>query len=341
MGSAKDLFIVKKPEINKPGNGNLAFSDRYSVFDWGRMPDNIKHKGEVHCLIGAYFFEKLEDRGIKTHYNGVIEDGGIKSLSNLKGPANIMEVKLLRLIKPEIVNGEYDYSGYRKGLVNVRIPLEIIYRNSLPEGSSVFRRLKDGKISPSDIGLNKMPHPGQKLDKPVIEVSTKLEAIDRYVSWKEAEDIAGLSEQDLIKIKNIVSTVNELITEKAGKAGVVNNDGKIEFGFDENRELVITDVVGTPDECRITYNGIPVSKELIRSFYRDTIWFNELIRAKKKYKTEWKEHVDSIPPRIPDRLAGLISEVYRSFCNELTQTKWFDVQPLKDTVLKIKREIAK
>ena len=44
MGSVKDLEILKKSSDNSMGLGRFHFSDRYSVFDWGEMPDQIKAK---------------------------------------------------------------------------------------------------------------------------------------------------------------------------------------------------------------------------------------------------------------------------------------------------------
>jgi len=43
-----------------------------------------------------------------------------------------------------VENGKlkYDYSVYTSRLKNFLIPLEIIYRNGLPEGSSVFKKLE-------------------------------------------------------------------------------------------------------------------------------------------------------------------------------------------------------
>ncbi len=55
------------------GTGRFLFSDRYSVFDWGEMPDHIDGKGAALCLMGAYCFEQLEKIGVKTHYKGLVE----------------------------------------------------------------------------------------------------------------------------------------------------------------------------------------------------------------------------------------------------------------------------
>ena len=147
---------------------------------------------------------------------------------------------------------EYDYSAYSPKLKNCLIPLEIIYRNGLPEGSSVFKRLEQGKTTLKDLGLEHYPKPGERFSKPIFDVSTKLEQTDRYISWEEAKKITGLTDQELDQIKEVLSKVNELITEIAARAGLVNEDGKIELAFDDQRRLMVVDVVGTLDECRFT-----------------------------------------------------------------------------------------
>ncbi len=37
----------------------FEYTDDYSVFDWGKMPDTIAHKGTSLAALGAYFFEEL------------------------------------------------------------------------------------------------------------------------------------------------------------------------------------------------------------------------------------------------------------------------------------------
>ncbi len=144
MGSVKDLVVIEKTEKNKTGRAQFVFSDRYSVFDWGEMPDQIQAKGAAICITTAYFFEKLEEKGIRTHYKGLVEEAEVKRLPELNSPQSRMEMKLLRVLKPHIRENTYDYSIYRAERANFLIPLEVIYRNSLPEGSSVFKRLKEG-----------------------------------------------------------------------------------------------------------------------------------------------------------------------------------------------------
>lgn len=92
MGSVKDLEIVKPPTESESGIGRFHFSDRYSVFDWGEMPDRLSEKGASLCVMGAYCFEKLEEIGIRTHYRGLVtQDGKLVRTNELIEPTNIME----------------------------------------------------------------------------------------------------------------------------------------------------------------------------------------------------------------------------------------------------------
>ncbi len=339
MGSVKDLVVLEEPGKNKTGRAQFVFSDRYSVFDWGEMPDHIQAKGAAICITAAFFFEELEEKGIKTHYLGLVEGGEVKRLSELNLPQSRMEIRLLRVLKPGIRGNIYDYSIYREERVNFLIPLEIIYRNSLPEGSSVFKRLKEGSLRLEDFGLSGMPYPGQILEKPFLDVSTKLEASDRYLSWESAKEIAGLSEAEVEEIKRITLLIKELITKEARRIGLVNEDGKVEFGFDEDRNLILVDAVGTLDECRFTYDGIPVSKEIARIFYRKTSWYEEVEEAKKKDKVEWKELVENKPPSLPPVLKESISMLYKACCNEITRRIWFEEVPAVREILEEIREV--
>ena len=238
MGSVKDLDISKAPTDNEPGQGCFNFSDRYSVFDWGEMPDHIPHKGEALCLITAYFFEKLEEKGIKTHYRGIKENGKTKKLSELNHPSGQLEVLLVRV--------------------------------------------------------------------------------------KEAKKIAGLNDKELSQAQELLAEVNNLITREVKQAGLKNLDGKIELAFDSNRELMVVDAVGTPDECRFAYNGFSISKEAVRKYYRQTEWHQEVTQAKKNYGKDWKQKVATSPEPLPEKILDLISQLYMVCTNEVTGIQWFD-----------------
>jgi phosphoribosylaminoimidazole-succinocarboxamide synthase len=255
-----------------------------------------------------------------------------------------MEFHLVNVIQPKIrkENGQilYDYSVFTQQLTNFLIPLEIIYRNSLPENSSVFRRLKNGLIKPEDLGLDHYPIPGERLAKPIFDVSTKLEKKDRYITWKEAQRIAGLSDWEVDQLENLLLKINHTITEIASKALLVNEDGKVEFAFDPERKLMVVDVVGTLDECRFTFKGLHISKEIARQYYRRTKWYIDVESAKReadaKGVKDWKSLCRSQPPPLEPELLKIISQIYMATANAFLERKLFDVPRLVDIVASYK-----
>jgi phosphoribosylaminoimidazole-succinocarboxamide synthase len=343
MGSVKDLETLKKPTPDAMGIGRFHFSDRYSVFDWGEMPDQIDSKGAALCLMGAYCFEKLEDKGVNTHYRGLVDKKGhVLKSEDFVEPANTMEIDLVNVYKPDALSKDgklhYDYGTYTPNLKNCLIPLEIIYRNGLPQGSSVFKRLEQGQMSIEELGLTHYPKPGERFSKPLFDVSTKLEETDRYLTWKEAQEIACLTSEEAEKLKELLLLVNRMITQLALKADLENEDGKIELAFNPERKFMVVDVVGTLDECRFTYEGLHVSKEIARQYYRKTGWFRDVEEAKKKAEEKgirnWQTLCRSKPPRLDPALKSVISEMYMAASNEVTERKMFDAPSLVETVKK-------
>jgi len=340
VGSVKDLQIIQKPESSLAGIGRFVFSDRYSVFDWGEMPQKIEGKGKALCIIGAYFFEKLERMGIKTHYRGLVEEGKTKRLEELNGAVNVMEVQLLRVLKPELRDEKYNYSIYKTEKANLLIPLEIIYRNYLLPQSSMYKRIQQGEVDIQSLGLKELPEKGIKLASPVLDVSTKLESRDRYLSWEEARQISGLSDEKLKEVMNIVRTANTVISDKLEKTGLINIDGKLEFGTDVEGNIIVADVTGTPDECRFALKEdekfIHMSKEILREYYKGGSWYQEVKEAKPNYGSDWKQKVNEKPEPAPEKIITAVAHIYQSLCNAITGRKWFDCPDLEEVLNKLK-----
>jgi len=244
------------------------------------------------------------------------------------------------VIHPVEHEGNYDYSEYNESLTNCLIPLEIIYRNSLPEGSSIFRRLKSGSLKLEEIGLTSMPQPNDILKEPILDASTKLETTDRYLSWIQAQKMAVLTDEEVTDLKRVTLLINNLISKHVNNVGLSNEDGKVEYAFNEKRNIMLVDVLGTPDECRFTYSGFPVSKELTRIYYRNTAWYEEIEQAKKKDRSNWRQLVSSDPPNLSARFLELLGQLYQSCCNEITQREWFKTPPLKKILAEIQEQIS-
>lgn len=302
MGSVKNLTVDKEATDNSLGIGTFEFTDDYSVFDFGKMPDTIPGKGEALCRQASYNFKEIEKKfDIKTHFRKFIKP-------------NKMEVNLVRVLYPQ---EKQIFEETR----NYLIPLEIIFRNTLPKGSSVFKRIEKGELTYEDLGLDSMPEPGFEFEKAFLDVSTKLEETDRYMSWDEALEISQISEDQLSELKEQTLDINDFITEKAESIGLKHADGKIEFGLSPKNELILLDVFGTLDEDRFLWNNIHVSKQVARDYYKTTPWSEALEKAKEEGtpKENWPS-----PEPLPSDLKEIISNMYKSVCEA-----WIGERPFK------------
>ncbi len=310
MGSVKNLIVEREATEEQMGLGVFEFTDDYSVFDFGKMPDTIPGKGEALCRMASHNFRELERKfELRTHFSKFMQP-------------NKMQVSLVRVLFPQD-------NQIKEGSRNYLVPLEIIFRNSLPAGSSVFKRLESGEIGIDDLGLAEMPQPGQKFEKAFLDVSTKLEPIDRYLSWDEALDLAKISEDQLYELKEAALNINDFITEKAALLGLEHADGKVEFGLTPKNELMLIDVCGTLDENRFLWNGTHVSKQVCRDYYKTTPWFAELENAKKSNveKADWPK-----PEQLPAELREIVSNMYKSVCDTWTGENRFKAPALQDVM---------
>lgn len=312
MGSVKDVTVEKQPSATEFGEGVFKFRSDYSVFDYGSMPDEIPSKGECLCRMAEWNFKELAKIGVKSHFVKFIEP-------------NMLAVKLVRVIYPQKQQLTTDTTNYL-------IPLEIIFRNSLPEGSSVFKALESGESTLEDFGLDHQPIPGEKLDKPIIDITTKLEVSDRRLRWDEAQKMSGLTDEEVENVKQLALKINDFLTERATEIGLEHADGKVELAMGPNRELVLVDVCGTPDENRFLVNNFHISKQVLRDFYKKTPWYPTFEEAKKTQpKEKWP-----VPERLPPEFIAAVSDMYKATCELWTGQKVWGTS-LDDSIKRIRR----
>ena len=95
-------------------------------------------------------------------------------------------------------------------------------------------------------------------------------------------------------------------------------DGKFEFGFGQDRELIVVDSIG-PDELRLTFENLKLSKECLRDFYRATPWFEASKKAQslaeERSVLNWQgicaDELNQIPPQLPTHLSEHLTHVYQ------------------------------
>ncbi|MFB6166399.1 MAG: phosphoribosylaminoimidazolesuccinocarboxamide synthase [Haloarculaceae archaeon] len=333
MTSVKEFRIDEPATPTDLGRGAFVFTDDYSVFDWGKMPDPVPRKGASLCAMGAFNFELLEAAGVPTHYEGVVVDGELSSLDGVAEPPREMAIELTQVPDLPRDGRDYDYDAYHDAAgENFLIPLEIVFRNTVPVGSSLRSR-----ADPADFDLEYDAWPDEVVDlpEPVVEFSTKLEESDRYLDREEADRIAGAA--TIEELEDVALAVDEIVTERAREAGFVHEDGKIEcFYFDG--EVRVADVVGTFDENRFSYEGQEVSKEVIRQYHKRTQpeWVAAVADAKERAKADdvadWRTLCDREPEPLPEGVIRTASDLYAAGANAYLGRELFDAPPIADAV---------
>ena len=326
-GSVKDIYELEKNEELL-----FKFSNRFSVFDWGAMPNEIPSKGESLARMSAAFFEMISSKeqwqnldlpvGSYTELlNKLKTIGGNHHLINHDESDCSLRVKKIDVHRPEFLGSSWDYSIYQTKPTNCLVPLEVIFRWGMPSGSSLKKRINDETYC-QELGLTTPVVENTLWDSPIIEFSTKLENVDRIISYSEAKEIAGLSEREFDELKNLSLLLAHQLKRVFGKSQITLWDGKFEFGFGEHRELMVVDSIG-PDELRLTFDKLKLSKECLRDFYRSTSWFEASkeakVIAKERELLDWQgicaDELQETPPQLPAHLAEHLTHVYQAVTN--------------------------
>ncbi len=137
-GSVKNIHSVREPKGNRPGRYVFEFTDDYSVFDYGKMPDRIRGKGSAIAMMSACLFEAMEDpsawralfrrgkvweraggrtgrdrlrrstigrrlteQGLRSHYLGLVDnEGRCVRFNKLRAPTNKLLVRAVPVPSP-------------------------------------------------------------------------------------------------------------------------------------------------------------------------------------------------------------------------------------------------
>ena len=338
MTSVKEFRVDEPATATDLGRGSFVFTDDYSVFDWGKMPDEIPDKGASLCTMGAYNFQLLEENHVPTHYQGVLTepDGDVLDLDEALAAGTPPEEMVISLTQvPDLPehDGEYDYDAYHATAgENYLIPLEIVFRNRVGTGSSLRNRTE-----PADHGLEFETWPDHvvELDDPIVDFSTKYEEQDRYLDREEAEQIAGAASLD--RLEELALTVDGIVTDTAADADLIHEDGKIECLYHDG-EIRVADVVGTFDENRFSYDGQQVSKEVIRQYHKRTQpeWVESVRDAKERATAEgvadWKSLCDVSPESLDSDVVGAARDLYCAGTNAYVNGDVFEAPSLATAV---------
>ncbi len=276
-GSVKSLYEVSFHEFDGPKESEenkvllFSFSDAYSIFDFGRMPDIIPHKGESLAKMTSSFFEFLRNNHphIPTHY--------------LKRGPETNSFYARKFPSFSFKDGEYYLSPKTS---NYLLPLEVLFRFQLNEKGEARKRASERG------GKEKVMEDSAS---PLIEFSSKLEEGDRYLGLNEAQQIARLDKETFNSLIYRAREIANILKSEFSQLGLNLEDGKFEFALMEG-EIVLSDSLG-PDEIRLELGNVPLSKEALRRYYRE--------------RTEWGQTLVGTPPVLPGALLIVVSKMYQ------------------------------
>jgi phosphoribosylaminoimidazole-succinocarboxamide synthase len=297
----KKLFKVGKVkkvyEVEEGSELEFLFTDNISVFD-KVIPTQIPHKGATLCSTSSYWFKCAHSMDILTHFIST-------------SASNRMRVKKVDIIK--------DYSMMDNSTKNYLIPLEFICRYYV--AGSMYNRIEKGQVDPTVLGFSegtKVEY-GAELPEPYIEVTTKLEPVDRSLTLDEALNISGLTKEEYDNICETILRLDVKINSEIKSRGLIHVDGKKEFAFDSERNLMLIDTFGTADEDRFWdlskfQDGefVELSKEYVRQHYKRSSYYDALNDARESGQAE-----PDIPP-LDEQTTGEVSKLYIDLCEKIT-----------------------
>lgn len=315
-GSVKDVYRYDEKQLL------FRFSNRYSLFDWGSMPDEIPSKGEALATFSKELYCKLENP-VFWQQNLMRETEVAKKLklNGLKTHQRNVDCFKNEIVVDEVPCPRNDLDFYKNKPDNAFIPLEVIYRCGIPHGSSLLARYPERYQA------------GQELFAPLVECSTKWENTDRMIDWNEACELAGLSQNEKDELIEYTQCLALALKEFFKSRNLTLWDGKVEWAFTlsaNGRSFMLVDSIG-PDELRLSANDMALSKEFLRTWYRKTQWFSELKEAKQKFPNDFRKQC-SAPEVLPGGLIADVALMYETLAKSIDE-----VQDLKSLCNRLER----
>ncbi|HUJ75666.1 MAG TPA: phosphoribosylaminoimidazolesuccinocarboxamide synthase [bacterium] len=310
-GSVKNVYQDADPQ-----QVWFEYTDDYSVFDWGKMPDRIPGKGEALARLGEFFFRELENPA-RWRELDLAERPDVAPLLPIRhhflrrqGNRLLMQRVHVPRLPTAQVGGtlvyDYSYAPQPREL----LPLEVIFRFGVPAGSSLLSR-KDWYPFPI--------HEGAEFAQPLIEFSTKLESKDRMLSYQETALILKGRAQLLAQMHGRTQAIALFLHKLFAARGLKLWDGKLEWALMDG-QLCLVDSIG-PDELRVSLGQAVLSKQFLRDFYLGSPWEQAVVRAKDLAKAratrDWKpivkDELRQTPPPLPPAYLAAAQALYQDF----------------------------
>ncbi len=230
MKEYKPFKSGKVREVYDAGDSIIMVAtDRISAFDH-ILKNDITNKGAILTQMSKFWFDFTKDI-IPNHMISVDNNDMPEFFQQPQFQGNSMKCKKLEMVPMEcIVRGYITGSGWE---------------NYLEDGTICGAKLPEGLKE------------SQKLPEPIFTPSTKAELgdHDENVSVERAAEVVekafpGHGKEYVEKIRDYTIAIYKKCADYALSKGIIIADTKLEFGIDENGNIVLGDEVLTPDSSR-------------------------------------------------------------------------------------------
>ena len=274
-GKVRDIYAVGEHLL-------IVATDRLSAYDVVLSP-GIPDKGRVLTTLSVWWFEQLAD----VVPNHLVTADVDEMPSEVRAHAEILRgrcmlVKRLRMLEIECVA-----RGYLVG-----------------SGWKDYQRTGAvcGHQLPADLPMS------VKLDPPLFTPATKaVEGHDENIDFAQASEIVG--DEVAETARRLTLTLYQRAREIAAERGVVIADTKLEFGLDEDNQLVLADEIFTPDSSRFWDASQYVEGQPQESFDKQQVrdWLDD---------AGWDHQPPA--PVLPDEVVSQTNATYREIFRRLT-----------------------
>ncbi len=278
-GKVRDLYDLGETLL-------LVTTDRLSAYDVV-MSQGIPFKGKVLNKISEFWFDKTKDI-IKNH---VISTIVYDFPSSCKPYWKEMEHRTLMAKKTKPLPVECVVRGYLSGSG---------WAEYQQTGSVCGTKLPKGLLDSS------------KLEEPIFTPATKEEQgkHDENITFDRMANIIGRELAE--KVRDVSLRVYRRGVEIAEPKGIIIADTKMEFGTDENGELILIDELLTPDSSRFwpkeKYAAGRAQESFDKQFVRD-------------YLTSIKFNKKPPAPKLPEDVILKTSALYLQALEKLSGQK--------------------
>ncbi|MEM3373124.1 MAG: phosphoribosylaminoimidazolesuccinocarboxamide synthase [Candidatus Anstonellales archaeon] len=287
---------------------------KYPLFKAGKVRDNYFYRGNILMVasdrLSAFdvvFSQPIPKKGIVLTKMSLFWFDMFKKYKNhlLEMPAELSKQE------PKELQLEHRSMYVKKAFP---IMIEAVVRGYLA-GSGYKEYKQTGKVC--GIELDQGLENGSRLKEPIFTPATKaIVGHDINITDEEAEEIVyhNTGDREIYhKLKKVSIEIYKKAHEYALQKGIILADTKLEFGIDEENDLIIIDELLTPDSSRFwdkeTYQPGKEQKSFDKQYVRDYL---ESIK--------WNKQPPA--PKLPEEIINNTTKKYIEAYEKLTGKKF-------------------